>query len=165
MKKFFTLITIVMALGILTGCGSSKSVGAATTNVKQETPATARGDVKMLGTKIKITVDDKVLTATLEDNAATKALVKKMPMTLKMENLYEREMCYRYGQGGLPTDKLRNDGYQIGDIAYWPPRGSLVILYAQNGEKFERQQIGHIDGSVAFFAAAGSKDITFELAK
>ena len=165
MKKFFTLITIVMALGILTGCGSSKSVGAATTTVKQETPATAQGDVKMLGTKIKITVDDKVLTATLEDNAATKALVKKMPMTLKMENLYEREMCYRYGQGGLPTDKLRNDGYQIGDIAYWPPRGSLVILYAQNGERFERQQIGHIDGSVAFFAAAGGKDITFELAK
>jgi hypothetical protein len=101
----------------------------------------------------------------LEDNAATRALIKKLPMTLPMQNLYSREMCYRYGQGGLPTDKLRSDHYEVGDIAYWPPRGSLVILYKQNGEEFERQQIGHIDQGVEIFENAGNKQVMFELAE
>ena len=112
---------------------------------------------------IKITVNGKVLHARLEDNATTRALVKKMPMTLPMSDLYSREMCYRYGGGALPTDNLRSDHYEVGDICYWPPRGSLVILYAQNGEEFERQQVGHIDSGVEIFEHTGDAKVTFEL--
>lgn len=113
--------------------------------------------------RIKITVGDTELFATLEDNATTRALVEKMPMTLPMSDLYGREMCYRYGADALPTDELRSDGYEVGDIAYWPPRGSLVILYEQNGEQFERQHIGHISEGVEVFATTGDADVTFEV--
>ena len=112
---------------------------------------------------MKITVGDRVLHATLEDNAATRALIKQLPLTLRMENLYEREMCYRMGAGALPVENLRDDSYEVGDVIYWAPRGSFVILYEQNGERFERQQLGHIDGDVSFFDGAGALDITFEL--
>ena len=114
---------------------------------------------------IKITVGDTELTATLEDNATTQALLEQMPMTLSMQDLYGREMCYHYGAGALPTGTLRSDGYAVGDIAYWPPRGSLVILYAQNGEQFERQQIGHISEGVEIFETTGDADVTFEQVK
>lgn len=113
--------------------------------------------------KIKITVGDTELTATLEDNATTRYLVEQMPMTLPMMDLYGREMCYRYGAYALPTDAMRSDGYEVGDIAYWAPGGSLVILYAQNGEHFERQQVGHIDSGVEVFETTGDTDVTFEL--
>lgn len=113
--------------------------------------------------KIKITVGGTELYATLEDNATTKALIEKMPMTLSMDDLYGREMCYRYGANALPTDELRSDGYEVGDLAYWPPRGSLVILYKQNGEEFERQHLGHIDSGVEIFENTGDADVTFEL--
>ena len=86
-------------------------------------------------------------------------------MTLPMQDLYGRELCYRYGAGALPTDALRSDGYEIGDIAYWPPRGSLVILYKQNGEQFERQHLGHIEDDTAVLAGIGDTDVTFELVK
>ena len=115
--------------------------------------------------RIKITVGDTALYATLEDNATTRAWMEEMPMTLPMSDLYGREMCYRYGADTFPTDGLRSDGYEVGEIAYWPPRGSLVILYAQNGEQFERQHIGHIDSGVEVFETTGDVDVTFELAE
>ncbi len=84
-------------------------------------------------------------------------------MTLPMSDLYGREMCYCYGAGALPTDNLRSDGYEIGDIAYWPSRGSLVILYAQNGEQFERRHLGYIDSGVEVFESTGYIDVIFEV--
>lgn len=113
--------------------------------------------------QIKITVGDTELFASLENNATTQAIVGQMPMTLPMMDLYGREMCYRYGAYALPTDNLQSDGYEVGDIAYWAPGGSLVILYEQNGEQFERQHLGHIDSGVEIFQDTGDVDVTFEL--
>lgn len=114
---------------------------------------------------VKITVGSHTLHAKFEDNVTTRELVKRMPVTLPMMDLYEREMCYRFGNGTFPTEKLREDGYAVGDIAYWPPAGSLVILYKQDGEEFERQHLGHIDSGVEIFAGTGDTDVTFELIK
>ena len=114
---------------------------------------------------IRITADDHVITATLYDNAAGRALWDKLPLTLPMMNLYGREMCYRFGAGGLPDDDAKDIGYEIGDISYWPPAGSLVILYKQNGEVFEQQPIGHTDDDVSFFDGMPDTEITFEKAE
>ncbi len=154
------------------GCAST-SVAADNTNAAQKTATPAVSaqkkdsgeSIDLKQAKLKITVGNKTLTAKLEDNAATRAFVKKLPTKLHMQNIYGREMCYRYGAGTLPTDGLRSDRYEVGDIVYWPPRGSFVILYAQNGEEFQRQQIGHIDGDVSFFANVDDQDITFEIEK
>jgi len=113
--------------------------------------------------KVKITVGDTELIATMENNVTTQAIIEQMPMTLPMMDLYGREMCYRYGAYALPTDNLQSDGYEVGDIAYWAPGGSLVILYAQNGEKFERQHLGHIDSGTEIFENIGDIDVTFSL--
>lgn len=112
---------------------------------------------------IKLTVNDSIsLIAQFYDNKTTQALIKKMPFTIQMENLYGREMCHRYGRGGLPIENAKNQNYKIGDISYWPPMGSLVILYEQNGEIFEQQKIGHIDADVSFFNKLSSAEIKFE---
>ncbi|MGL0747907.1 cyclophilin-like fold protein [Secundilactobacillus paracollinoides] len=113
---------------------------------------------------VEIMVNNGVkLTARFVDNATTRDLISKMPFTITMDNLYSREMCHRYGCDGLPIDDAKNRSYQVGDIAYWPPMGSLVILYKQNGEVFEQQPIGHIDGDVAFFCKMSSAKITFQV--
>lgn len=114
---------------------------------------------------IIITVDDVVLEAELEDNVTSRALMEKMPLTLSMMDLYGREMCYRFGAGALPTDELRSDGYNVGDIAYWPPAGSLVILYEQNGEKFERQHLGRVLSGVEVFENTGDAEVTFDVVR
>ena len=172
MKKLVLAALIFVLSFALSACGLSKAeensgvqqnteaaenTAAVSDNSNEDDAVKGNGNMK-----IKITVGDAVLYATLEDNAAARAWAAQMPMTLPMKDLYSREMCYRYGSGALPTDELRSDGYEVGDIAYWPPRGSLVILYAQNGEHFERQQIGHIDSGIEVFQSGGDADVTFE---
>lgn len=115
-------------------------------------------------TLVEIAINgEQKLNAQFEDNAATRELIKRMPLTIDMDNLYSREMCHRFGRGGLPVDDVQNRSYQVGDISYWPPMGSLVILYAQNGEVFEQQVIGHIDGDLSFFKQINSAKVTFRV--
>ena len=128
-------------------------------NVKGTEGTTEKAKEKMM---ITITAGNHVITATLYDNAAGRALWDKLPLTLPMMNLYDREMCYRFGAGGLPEDDAADTGYEIGDISYWPPAGSLVILYKQNGEVFEQQPIGHTDDDISFFEDMPDTDIVFE---
>lgn len=191
MKHRFTILLTALTLCVLTACGTSAPanepqstppVTQTPEQIQPETPPAAEkteqpADLPQTNGQdteepsameneyqITITVGDTVLNAVLEKNATTDALVEQMPLTLSMLDLYGREMCYRYGAGALPTDTLRSDGYQVGDIAYWPPRGSLVILYAQNGEQFERQHLGHISEGVEVFETTGDTEVTFSLA-
>lgn len=115
--------------------------------------------------RVKISAEEYVLTATLNDNAGARAFWEKLPLTVSMQNLYGREMCYRFGAGTLPEGDVAYAGYDVDDLSYWPPRGSLVILYEQNGEVFEQVKLGHIDGDVSFFAKMGTTKIKFERAK
>ena len=140
-----------------------------TEEVAAENPSEPAGseDITETADQMLITIiaGDHVLTATLYDNAAGRALWDKLPLTLNMMNLYGREMCYRFGVGGLPDDDAADAGYEIGDISYWPPAGSLVILYKQNGEVFEQQPIGHTDDDISFFDGMPDTEIAFDKAE
>lgn len=112
--------------------------------------------------RIKITVNGRELTAVLTDNATTRAFVEKLPVTLPMQDLYGREMCYRFPDA-LPTDNVRVSGYEVGEIVYYPPMHSFVILYAQNGERFSMQKLGRIETGIEVFDGIGDVDVSFEL--
>ncbi|MDO5378216.1 MAG: cyclophilin-like fold protein [Clostridia bacterium] len=119
------------------------------------------GAVKPL--KMRITVGDQVLTATLIDNATTRALMEKMPMTLSMMDLYGREMCYRFSED-LPAEEAGYDSFDVGDISYWTPWHSFVIVYAESGESIDNlQRVGTVDEGVECFAATGDTAVTFEM--
>ncbi len=111
--------------------------------------------------QIKITANGNAIIGSLEDNPASRAFYDMLPVTFNMRDLYEREMCYNMPKP-LRTGKLTASAYQVGDIIYWPPRHSLVILYKQNGERFQRQHLGHIDYGVEIFEHTGDAVVTFE---
>lgn len=133
--------------------------GAETAPQPSEPPET---DTPQGTQRMKITVGDTVLYATLEDNDTARAIAEMLPMTLSMMDLYGREMCYRFANA-LPANEARTRGYDVGEIVYWPPRHSFVILYEQNGERFEMQSIGRLESGVDAFGH-GDVEVTFELA-
>ena len=100
-----------------------------------------KGENAMQQKRLVIEVEGKVL----EENAATRELVSRLPLTLDFADLYGRELCHRF-RDALPTDDVRVRGYEVGEIVYWPPRHSFVILYRQNGEAFDMQSIGRMTG-------------------
>ncbi len=112
--------------------------------------------------KIRITFADEALTATLTNNTTSRAFVEKLPLTLPMLDLYSREMCYRFPDA-LPANEASTRGYEVGEIIYYPPRHSFVIMYAQNGERFNMQTIGRVDANIEAFRNIGDIDVRFEL--
>ena len=119
-------------------------------------------DVQSNEYKIKLTAGTREFTAAFYKNATTDALVQMMPMTLPMMDLYGNEMCYRF-PNALPTDDAHIQGYEVGEIMYWPPGHSFVIRYAQNGERFEMQKLGKLDSGIEFFKTCGDIDVRVEL--
>lgn len=114
--------------------------------------------------RMKIIVGNHTLTATLEDNATAQAFAAKLPITLPMMDLYGREMCYRFPEA-LPADGAQTRGYEVGEIVYYPPMHSFVIMYAQNGERFQMQSIGRVEGNVGIFNGIGDVNVKFEKAE
>ncbi|MGM9905809.1 cyclophilin-like fold protein [Lactobacillus sp.] len=114
--------------------------------------------------RVSITAGKHTVYAKLYDNAAARQLYDKLPATLTMLNLYGREMCCRMGAGSLPATEAVVTGYKIGDISYWPPAGSLVILYEQNGEVFNQQPIGRTEDDISFFAGMPDTDVIWKKA-
>ena len=111
--------------------------------------------------RVKISVNNKVLHAVLEDNATSRAIYNKLPLKLFMQDLYSREMCYNFNES-FKTENLRSDNYEVGDLIYWPPMHSFVILYRQNGEKFRRQHLGKVLSGVEIFETTGDAEVLFE---
>lgn len=114
--------------------------------------------------KIKISAGGQALSATLIDNATSRALISKFPLSIPMRDLYSREMCHHFEEP-LPASEVETSGYEIGDIIYWTPRHSFVIMYEQNGERINNlQKIGRIESGVELFKTTGDIEITLELA-
>lgn len=113
-------------------------------------------------TYIRLRAKQKSWTAALEDNAFTREFVKRLPMTLPMMDLYGRELCYRFPKA-LPVDRVEYRSYRLGEIVYWPPRHSLVILYEQNGEAFDMQSVGRIEQGIEELSKLGDAEVTITL--
>lgn len=163
MKHQWMVPLLAMAAVMTAACGPVEGTAPPGETIHQVVSDSVRAGGEQKGVKMmKIKVNGRELTAVMADNPTTRALMEKMPMTLPMMNLYGREMCYRFGEA-LPMGTLRVDRYEVGDIVYWPPRHSFVILYRQTGEEFERQQVGHITESLDVFADGSDADVTFEM--
>ena len=92
---------------------------------------------------------------------------------IKKDALYDQDVlistvgkcAISFGGGSLPVKHHKIKTYAVGDISYWPPLGSLVILYGQNGEVFEQVSIGHIEDDIRFFSGMPEATILFETVK
>jgi hypothetical protein len=53
-------------------------------------------EAKNTGRRVRISAGNRTWYATLDDNATARALIAKLPLTLPLEDLYGRELCYRF---------------------------------------------------------------------
>ncbi|MCM1532807.1 MAG: cyclophilin-like fold protein [Ruminococcus flavefaciens] len=138
------------------------------TDGEQESPDTGSDDPQppaeiVTGEyRVRISFGETVLYATFYDNATTRALREMLPLELPMMDLYGREMCYRFSDA-LPTDNAYSRGYEVGEIVYYPPMHSFVIMYEQNGEHFQMQSIGKIESGVEVFESIGDVTVRIEI--
>jgi len=144
---------ILMALALAATLGQAASGTDNTTT--NRTPAM----------KIRLSVNNKVLTATLADNKTARDFISLLPLTLTMNDLFGREKYARLPRA-ISQEGKRTHTYEIGDIAYWSPGPDVAIYYRQDGEKIPEPGIiviGKIDSGVEALNVAGSVKVTIEL--
>src|SRR5213596_203974 len=100
--------------------------------------------------KIRLSVNNKVLTATLADNKTARDFISLLPLTLTMNDLFGRAKYARLPRA-ISQEGKRTHTYQIGDLAYWSPSHDVGVYYRPDGEKIPEPGIiviGKIDSGV-----------------
>lgn len=114
--------------------------------------------------KILLTLDGKVMTATLLDNATARDLASLLPLELTLEDYASTEKIAH------PPRKLSTAGApagasaDVGDITYYAPWGNLAIFYRDFGCSPGLVKLGRIEGDVHALTVQASLKVWIELA-
>lgn len=114
--------------------------------------------------KLRITINEnKVVTATLEDNATAAAFKEMLPLTLDMSDLHANEKKFDLPKR-LPTKDSNPKMIQVGDLMIWNSR-TLVLFYKSFPTSYSYTKIGRIHDASGLADAVGSEDVrmNFEL--
>ena len=149
MRRLLSYLLAAFMLFLLTSCGGNTQPAA--------------GETKNSETKLKITIGDIVLNATMENNSSAKALLELLadkPLTINMRDYGNMEKV-----GGLGTSLPRNDkqiSAEPGDLILFQGN-AFVIYYAPNSWNFTR--LGRIDGVTKdeLMDVLGSNNVTVTL--
>ena len=117
--------------------------------------------------KIRINIADKVVIATVADNATARDFVSALPLNVSMKDLFGRE---KYGDlpKALSENGPKKNTYEVGDIAYWSPDHQFAVYYHQDGASIPSPgviPIAKIDSGAEAFNVSGSVKVTIAVAK
>ena len=117
-----------------------------------------KNEEETMNRKITLTIGEASFAATLEDNAAAAALLKRLPMTLEMSELNGNEK-YFYLSGSLPADAFRPGTIRAGDLMLW---GSdcLVLFYKTFDSAYSYTRLGALDDPSGLAEALGDGSVT-----
>jgi hypothetical protein len=114
--------------------------------------------------RIRIRIQDRVITATLADNATARDFVALLPMAVTLDDYASTEkvtnLPKRLSTEGAPAGVDPS----IGDITYYAPWGNLAIFYRDFGYSSGLIKLGTIDAGMEALNVRGSMQATIELA-
>lgn len=114
--------------------------------------------------KIRIKIQNDVITATLADNATSRDFVYLLPMTVTLNDYASTEKI-TYLPRRLSTDGApEGSDPAIGDITYYAPWGNLAIFYKDFSYSSGLIKLGKIDSGGEALNVTGAMQATFELA-
>lgn len=148
-------MVFVLVMGF-TACGSTNQPsGSGQASIDSNYTA---GTGEITNMKMSVTIGDQSFTATLEDNAATRELIKMMeeePVSIKMDDYSGFEKTGSLGKS------LAADNQQIttqpGDIVLYNGN-QIVMFYGSNSWSYTK--IGKIDDLSGWKKALGNNSIT-----
>lgn len=115
--------------------------------------------------KIKIIVDERVLTATLNDSQTSQDFISLLPLTLTMNDLFKREK-HAHLPRPISEEGKRMHTYEVGGVVYWPPGPDVAIFYRYDSQEIPDPGIiviGKVDSGIEAFKVPGSVKVKMEL--
>ncbi len=140
MKK---ILLIICAALMITGCGENSQAQ----------------EVKTLNT-IKISVDDKTFTATLEDNPSARAFAKTFPLEVVMNELNGNEK-YFYLDRDLPNAPTSVRQIHAGDLMLFGSN-CVVIFYKDFSTNYSYTRLGKLEDAADLEKVLGAGNVRVE---
>lgn len=113
--------------------------------------------------KIKITVEDAELTATLIDSKTTQDFIALLPLTLTLEDYGSTEKIDYLPKRLSTEDTPSGIDPSVGDITYYAPWGNIAIFIRDFGYSNGLVLLGKIDGDIEALNVSGPISVTIEL--
>lgn len=158
MNKILYSILLILAYTQLYACNLEKDEN----TVLEEINISKENTIKL-----KISIGNKVLSATLIDNVTTQAFVKMLPLTIHMTELYNNEK-YGHLSSKLPGKAIKPGTIQAGDLMLWDADYKcLVLFYKTFKSPYSYVKLGTVDkpDELENFLGSGNVKIKFELEK
>ena len=130
MKK---VIVILCLLPLLVGCEKNE--------IENQNENTSKQVEEI--SNMKVLIDNKEYTISLEDNETADNLKSKLPLDLNMNDLNNNEK-YVYLDFNLPTNEKKVNTINKGDVMLFGSN-CLVIFYKTFNTTYSYTKIGHID--------------------
>jgi hypothetical protein len=114
--------------------------------------------------RVRITIGDRSIDATLADSDAARDFASLLPLTLDMNDLFRREKFASLPRAISEKGKRTHD-YAVGTIGYWPPGPDVAIFYRQDGERIPVPGLivlGKINAGVEALGVPGAIRATIE---
>ncbi|WPB75329.1 cyclophilin-like fold protein [Archangium violaceum] len=115
--------------------------------------------------KIRLTIGETVLTATLHDNATARDFAALLPLTLTLTDYAATEkisdLPRKLSTKGAPA----GSGGKAGAITYYAPWGNLALFHKDFGPASGLITLGMLDGGVEALRKPGPLQVRFERAE
>ena len=112
--------------------------------------------------KIRISFEDTVMTATLNDSRTASEFASLLPLTLTLEDYASTEKVSDLPRKLSTADAPSGSSASIGDITYYAPWGNLAIFYKDFRYASGLVLLGKIDGEMEALKALGTVEVTIE---
>lgn len=113
--------------------------------------------------KIKITIGEKTLTATLNDSPTAKDFASLLPLTLTLRDYNATEKISDITRKLSAKDAPAGHDPAPGDITYYAPWGNLAIFYKDFSYSTGLISLGKIEGDLSTLSAARDLKASIEL--
>jgi hypothetical protein len=115
--------------------------------------------------KIRLTIGETILTATLHDNATARDFAALLPLALTLTDYAATEkisyLPRKLSTKGAPA----SSGGTAGAITYYAPWGNLALFYKDFGPANGLITLGTLDGGVEAMRKPGPLQVRFERAE
>jgi hypothetical protein len=144
MHRFVTLTVVFLSAVACSGTDTGSSAGTPSAQPEQypaNQPATQEADM----TTIRITIDDRWITAQLADNPTAQDLADQLPLTLTFRDLNSVEKIAELPRPLTTEGVPEGDDPDIADIGYYAPSNDVVLYYGDVGYWNGIVRIGRFD--------------------
>ena len=106
---------------------------------------------------VLVSVNDHTFKLNLFENETTKAFIKKLPLTLEMNELGGNEKYFHFSTN-LPTHSFNPKMIHSGDVMLWGSN-SLVLFYKTFSTSYAYTKIGYIEDTTHLEEALGKGNV------